>query len=415
MKKIIFVSLSRISFALFSVLLLASLGHYLEIDDFAIFAYIDSIKLLLCASPIIALSQAYIKDYRFNNYSITSLYVSLKLLSVYILIFTVIFLVFSLGYKVLVGNLNDSSNIIISLYFFLLSNIFYLYIRGVLVSVRNELYLLIYELVLLLSLIYILLFMSVETWTLNNWLNAISIFMLLPVGLFVIYFKKIMEIDVENGPTVCYKNSIKYQLKYLRYSLINNISANIFSIADSFIVGSMLGSISLANYKAVKIIISGFNVVGDMINTLIFPKFSVFHFNGDNGKKEIIKLTPWMIVFAFIALLIVNVFGFDSLSLIYSGKYDNKEVRDLIVYISIWGFLFILTRTYASYIGAIGLPEVLMKTTIISGAISVSSMFFLVESFEYAGLGIALIISALMPAIFVVLFSRRHIISHPKV
>jgi O-antigen/teichoic acid export membrane protein len=400
---------SRISFALFSLLVLVSLGRFLTEEDLARFAYIDSIKLLICAAPVVGLTQAYIKNYRLNNYDITSFYASLKLLSTYLLIFISIYIIScSLILSHYPTSYISSNTCLVGLMFFI-SNIIYLYIRGILLGAKNTKHLFLYETTLLLTFVFVLVFIRADYWQLETWLIGIALCMLTPVTYAAINFSLIFPEEESCKPSEKNKNTMRDQLEYFKYSFINNISTNSFSITDSFILGATLGPLALANYKAAKIIMAGYYLAGDIVNSIIFPKFAHFHFDTYNGKKEIIAYIPILIVGVFACWLFLHFFATDLISILYASKYDNNETATLLFYMPIWGGLFMLTRAFASYVGAIGLPSILMKTTIISGAVSIIALYVLTKATGIQGVGISMLINAGLPAILVYLFSRAYL------
>lgn len=409
MKNILIVVISRGSFAAYSVLFIITLGRELDPHDLSLFAYIDSAKILLCIAPIMGMSQAYIKNYRLLgcNDSYTAAYYCL--FTIYLSFFVVAYLIFtSINFLSKYSYINSEMQVALFLFFF--SNSIYMFGRGWMLAKKSRLYLFWYELILLFLFVLVLLGLDFSSWLLNDWLFMVSIILLAPICVlisYILFCSKHRVIDVSKEAIW---NGIIFQSHYIKFSVPNNIVANMFSIVDSYVIGGTLGNVALADYKAVKVIMSGYVFIGDILNTIIFPKFSEFHIGENINFKLFKKYAEITLILSIPLFVSVNFYAFDVLQFLYQGKYSSNIVKELIFFISVWGLLFVLTRMAASYIGAIGLPETLMKTTLYSGIISAPLLVFLTGLYGIHGFGVSLIFSAILPAIFLYFFSKKRLI-----
>lgn len=399
MKQLITISLARVAFSAYSLLLLIMLGRELSPDELASFAYIDSLKILFCFAPIVGVSQAYIKNYRSRQHDRSSFVAYFFVLISYLSVFTISYAVVSQFFE-----------IEFYLYVFFLCNILYMFGRGGLLAEKNEMYLFAYEVTLLTVFVFSIAVLDFTKWNLSDWLFLASFSLLSPsivIGVYAALSKKLVYRKCDRRNV---KSNLYNQLNYIKYSLPNNFASNIFSIIDSFVLGTFLGNIVLADYKAAKIIMSGYVLIGEIINAFVFPKFSEFRINRDIKLNVIVGYFKIVLMLSVVSTIVVNLFAYDVLSILYDGKYDNDNIKQLILFISLWGSVFILVRTVASNLGAIGLPDVLMKTTFWSGGVSVVFLIYLVDLLGLIGLGISLLINAIVPALVLFLLAKNQVL-----
>jgi O-antigen/teichoic acid export membrane protein len=399
--RIFFVLAARGSYSVFSLIFVVIFGIVLNVDDFAFFALLESIKIFVVIVPCTALSQALIKNH-IKNKSITSLHAGF-LLHFILLVLFVLLMLGAFGINILFDGPNMYWFDVFAFTIYVITLYFYLLAKTVWLSFDNLKNIAVMDSLLLMSFLIVI---YTTNSLINDWdvsfslINLSAAFFITAFVSWVQIFRSInIKKDIFFGKEI--KSDIQFQLHYFKFSFVNNLSTNSLNIIDSMLVYFFLGSYSTALYKASKVLLSAFVIIGDLFYMLLFPRLCQYSLNDYNTAEEIlVKSLKQSFLWIFLISVFIVVYGADVLNIVYNGRYDFFEISLFVQLIGVYGLVLVFVRIYSIFVSALGYPDILMKSSLMASVGLVACISIFIPLYGLNVIPIVLIFSAIFIALY---------------
>lgn len=409
-KSFVYSTVSRIIFSAFSISYLWSYAKLLSIQDFSQFALFDSARLFLCTAPAWGCAQALIRNATKSKLNLNVIYTGLFIQLIFAIISTFIVVIYYIIKSLYYNNLSLVSIDLLYIPLFIISFYLYQFIKSFLLSAKDMKLLCYQEGSLLIPLLAILLTIHLSSNSIS-FLCAVNILTscYLVSSLVTLVFLTNLSVFNSMQKLQLTRKELIDQLHYIKFSIPNNITSNIFNMLDMVIVSSILGPSITATYKASKIFGSLYTIIGEAFNYTVFTEIASFGiYQYEHARSILSKYSKFALAISAPISLILIIFGYNIFDILYSGKYSNfPGIRSLMVCTAIWGFGFIFNRINGTFLGAIGLPKIQFIITLISSLIGIVTLPTLSSYFSLTGVGLSIVITMITTSFLIYYYDDK--------
>lgn len=186
---------------------------------------------------------------------------------------------------------------------------------------------------------------------------------------------------------------------YGKYSLGSGLAANAYNYIDSFIISSILGTLSVAIYNAAKVFIRAFDVYVQVIQMLVIPVTS--RLSSQNRQEDLHAVIEKSLLFFSLAVLPIVagllIFAPQILSLFYGTKY--AEAVPVLRLLALVGIALPWFHVLASLYQGLGRIRESFYLSLGNCLIAVFCLMFFAMVFGITGVALAMVATTLFSAL----------------